>query len=109
VGRATVLAMTSFDDALLRSFPRDEDEFLSDEYDDETPRTPLALAPAQRASLARAVDIGLREHGCDNTLRAAQAWALGQKVPWGRLRDAFEERGGFCDCEVLLNVLDPPD
>ena len=52
---------------------------------------------------------GMREHGCDNTSRATKAWARREEVPWAWLRDALEERGGFCDCEVLLNVLEPPD
>jgi uncharacterized protein DUF2695 len=109
VPRATVAGMTNFDDALLRSFLHyDEDEYLSDEYDDEEPSTPLALQPAQRFSLARAIDAGLREHGCDGTLRAAQAWARREKVPWESLRDALDDRGGFCDCEVVMNVLESP-
>jgi hypothetical protein len=41
VPRATVTGMTNFDDALLRSFfSYDEDEYLSDEYDDEVPPAP---------------------------------------------------------------------
>jgi Protein of unknown function (DUF2695) len=44
-----------------------------------------------------------------NTLLAARTWAAREKVPWGRLQIQLEERGGYCDCEVLLNVLKPPD
>ena len=80
-----------------------------DDHDTAVPRAPLLLEPAQAASLARAIDDGLRDHGCDNTPRAAQAWARREKVRWGWLRSALEERGGFCDCEVLLNVLEWPD
>ena len=106
--RATVTGMTNFDDALLRTFLHyDEDEYLSDEYD-EVPPAPLALQPAQRASLPRAIDAGLRGHGCDGTLRTAQAWARREKVPWEPLRDALGDRGGFCDCEVVMNVLASP-
>jgi hypothetical protein len=101
--------MTNFDDALLRTFlDYDEDEYLPDEYDDEVPRAFLALQPAQQASLARAIDVGLRGHGCDGTLRIAQAWARREKVPWEPLRDALGDRGGFCDCEVVMNVLASP-
>jgi Protein of unknown function (DUF2695) len=110
VWRATVAGMTNRDDALLRSYLRyDEDEHLPDGYDDEIPLGPLPLEPARRASLAWAIDHGLREHGCDNTLLAARTWAVREKVPWGRLQIQLEERGGYCDCEVLLNVLKPPD
>jgi hypothetical protein len=77
--------------------------------DDEIPCAPLALDQVQEASLTQAIQAGLREHGCDNTPRAAEAWARREKVRWGWLRNALEERGGFCDCEVLLNVLEPPD
>lgn len=109
MARATVTGMSRFDDALLCSFLRyDEDEYLSDSCDDEVPPAPLALAPAQRASLARAIDAGLREHGCDTTLRAAEAWARREKVPWGPLRDGLADRGGYCDCEVVMNVLASP-
>ena len=55
----------------------DADDYDADEYDDgfddEVPRGPPPLEPQQRASLVVAIDDGLREHGCDNTLRAAQA------------------------------------
>ena len=106
MARATVTGMTSFDDALLRSFLRsDEDEYLSD---DEVRLAPLALAPAQQASLARAIDVGLSEHGCDTTLRAAQEWSRREKVPWAPLREALQDRSGFCDCEVVTNVLGSP-
>jgi hypothetical protein len=59
--------------------------------------------------LGRAIDAALRERGCDNTLRAAQGWARREKVRWGWLHGVLEDRGGFCDCEVLMNVMEPPD
>jgi Protein of unknown function (DUF2695) len=77
--------------------------------DDAPPCRPLPLEPAACASLAQAIHAGLREHGCDNTLRAARAWARRATVRWGWLRAVLEDRGGFCDCEVVLNVLDEPD
>jgi hypothetical protein len=73
--------------------------------DDERPLAPLALESRERTALMEAIQAGLRERGCDNTLRAAKAWARREKVSWRWLRDALEERGGFCDCEVLMNVL----
>ena len=77
--------------------------------DDDVPRIPLALDAPHRTSLARAVQAGLRDGGCDTTLRSAHAWAQRERVPWPVLRGALEERGGFCDCEVLMNVLEAPD
>jgi uncharacterized protein DUF2695 len=130
VGRATFCSMTNTDDILARIYQAaveaddpygDLDARLGDDYgddyddddydddDDEVPLAPLPLEPAKRASLIRAIDAGLRERGCDNTVRAAKAWARKEKVPWPWLRTQLEERGGFCDCEVLLNVFRPPD
>jgi len=71
----------------------------------EIPRA-LDLEPAQRYALAAAVRAGLRRDGCDNTLRAARAWAGQAGVPWVSLREQLAANGGYCDCEVLFNVLD---
>jgi Protein of unknown function (DUF2695) len=87
----------------------EDDDPYDDDYYTRVPRAPLPLEPEQRTSLAQAIDAGLRDRGCDNTLRAAQAWARREKVRWGWLREALEERGGFCDCEVVLNVFERPD
>jgi Protein of unknown function (DUF2695) len=95
------------DDTLYDGVPYEELDDWSDP-DDEPPRRPLPLQPAQLIALARAIDAGLRAHGCDNTLRAARAWARREKVRWRWLRAALEDRGGFCDCEVVLNVVDDP-
>jgi hypothetical protein len=56
----------------------------------------------QQAALADAVEE--RRRSCDGTLRAARQWAQGAEVDWPRLRRELEENGGFCDCEVVLNV-----
>jgi Protein of unknown function (DUF2695) len=84
------------------------DDLYDDDYYTQVPRAPV-LEPAQTAGLSRAIHAALEERGCDNTLRAAQAWAQREKVRWGSLRNALEDRGGFCDCEVLMNVLEQPD
>jgi hypothetical protein len=110
--------MSEFDEIMLRAFrdhqeseydDYDDDRYDDDRYDDEVPRAPLPLDPAQTASLVRAIDVGLAGRGCDNTLRAAHAWARREKVRWSWLRNVLEERGGFCDCEVLFNVVPPPE
>ncbi len=62
------------------------------------------LTPVQQAALVVAVDAGLQERGCDNTLRAAQHWADGAGVDWPRLRVELQSNGGYCDCEILFNV-----
>ena len=111
--------MTEFDEIMLRAFRDhreseydaryDHDPYDDDPCDDEMPRAPLPLKPAQTASLVRAIDVGLAERGCDNRLRAAHAWARREKVRWSWLCNVLEERGGFCDCEVLFNVVPPPE
>jgi Protein of unknown function (DUF2695) len=61
--------------------------------------------------------VHLSETGCDNTLRHAEAWAQGLGVTWARhmgvtwvrLRSALHSAGGYCDCEVLMNVVDASD
>ena len=74
-----------------------------DELDDlEFDRPGLSLSLDQQAALATAVEERVRT--CDGTLRAAQQWSESAGVAWSRLRRELEDNGGFCDCEVVLNV-----
>lgn len=82
----------------------DEDELDLDPAWDDQRRPALTLAPAQQAALFAAVEAGLQAEGCDNTLRAARQWAEGAGVAWSPLQGQLEGNGGYCDCEVLLNV-----
>jgi hypothetical protein len=90
VGRMTNL----FDDLPWQEY----DEL--DEFDDEQPG--LSLSLEQLAALSTAVAAQMRS--CDGTLRVTQEWAQGAGVAWSRLRRELEDNGGFCDCEVVLNV-----
>ena len=46
----------------------------------------------------------VNEFGCDGTYRWTIRWRdVRAAQPRGLLRQ-FERRGGFCDCEVLINV-----
>jgi len=84
--------------------PRD-----GDPWEDEREVAPvLELDAVQRTELAAAVQAGLCRDGCDNTLRAAQRWATGAGLRWAPLQEQLAGNGGFCDCEVLVNVLPPP-
>lgn len=75
-----------------------------DELDDlECDQPGLSLSLEQLVGLAKAVEARLRS--CDGTLRVAQEWAQGAEVDWPRLRRELEDNGGYCDCEVVLNVL----
>lgn len=80
----------------------DDDDLLWEEY--EEPAVPLRLSASQEAALAAAIEAGVQARGCDNTLRAAREWAAAAGLDWDELRAGLEGRGGFCDCEVLLNV-----
>jgi hypothetical protein len=74
-----------------------------DEPDDLEPDAPgLSLSLERQVALAAAVEE--RRRSCDGTLSAAQEWARAAGVHWPRLRRELEENGGFCDCEVVLNV-----
>jgi hypothetical protein len=70
--------------------------------DRELDRPGLTLSLEQQAALADAVEE--RRRSCDGTLSAAQEWAQRAGVDWRRLRRELEENGGYCDCEVVLNV-----
>jgi Protein of unknown function (DUF2695) len=72
------------------------------EYDERPP--PLLLDEYQRAGLVAAVEAGMRRAGCDNTLRSAERWAAENGMRWPLLREQLEGNGGYCDCELLMNV-----
>jgi hypothetical protein len=84
------------------------DDDLDDEYwDDEPPPLPLSLDAARQRSLAAAIDTGLRERGCDATLRPARVGCGGRRRPAGARTGAAAQRG-YCDCEVVLSVVGEP-
>jgi Protein of unknown function (DUF2695) len=64
----------------------------------------LPIDQDQCRSLFRYLNETIALQGCDNTLHHAQSWAEAHGVPWGRLARALRGLGGFCDCEVLMNV-----
>jgi hypothetical protein len=85
------------------------DDVYEDDYDDEAayPRRTLprlSLTPEQQVELARVIE---ERNTCDGTLRGVEEWARATAgVRWSRLRRELQARGGFCDCEVVLNVYD---
>jgi hypothetical protein len=91
----TVVGMTNiFDDMPWQEY----DEL--DEFDDGRPG--LSLSLEQQAALSTAVATQMRS--CEGTLRVSQQWAESAGVDWPRLRRELEDNGGYCDCEVVLNV-----
>jgi hypothetical protein len=79
-----------------------------EEYDhgqatqDARTATRLSLPPDQQQALSTAVRVRMRT--CDGTMRAAAEWAGTARVAWPQLRHELQENGGYCDCEIALNV-----
>jgi hypothetical protein len=79
-----------------------DQEYADQEFDEQPPL--LMLDEYQRAGLVAAVEAGLLRGGCDNTLRSAERWAEENGMRWPLLREQLEGNGGYCDCELMLNV-----
>ncbi len=47
----------------------------------------------------------LTVHGCDHTLRYTLAWIEAHHYDRELWLDYLQRNGGFCDCEVLMNVV----
>jgi hypothetical protein len=60
-------------------------------------------------SLIAFVDRHVRRDGCDHTHRFSVEWASQVSIDWHDLLDILEANGGFCDCEVVLNLPDDAD
>ena len=45
----------------------------------------------------------LQSHGCDTTLRWTRRWRDARLPRATGLERRFEARGGYCDCEVVMN------
>jgi hypothetical protein len=64
----------------------------------------LPITEHEYNDLMHHLRVHLSDTGCDHTLRHAEVWARGLGVAWVRLRSALHSAGGFCDCEVMMNV-----
>jgi hypothetical protein len=64
----------------------------------------LPIDAAQFRSLLRYLEEMIAMQGCDNTLSHSMGWARAHGVDWGRLSRSLRGLGGFCDCEVGMNV-----
>ena len=66
----------------------------------------LSLTPEQLSELGDYLDAELERAGCGHNLRATRSWLaeMGMKDS-GRVLNALRNRGGYCDCEVLANVV----
>jgi hypothetical protein len=80
---------------------------LKDAYLRADQAASAALMPLDRPqleSLLDHVDAAVASRGCDHTRKATDDWATQHGVELSRLHAGLEEYGGFCDCEVVMNV-----
>ena len=80
----------------LRNRYRDEEE--------ERRREQLCLTREQLTALRDYLEAALEEVPCDHRLTATLRWASAAGVDEAELRRGLAEFGGYCDCEVVLNV-----
>jgi hypothetical protein len=64
----------------------------------------IPLDRAQLQALLDHVDAAVALNGCDHTRATTDAWAEHEGIDLERLHEGLEEYGGFCDCEVVMNV-----
>ena len=69
----------------------------------------IKIASIQIENLKTYIDKKLDSSSCDHSLRFAKDWADSNKFDFNDLIDILEENGGFCDCEVVMNLPDDVD
>jgi hypothetical protein len=80
---------------------------MKDAYLREEQASSAALMPLDRPQLEALLDhveAAVEADGCDHSRRATDAWATAHRVELAGLHVALEEYGGYCDCEVVMNV-----
>jgi hypothetical protein len=50
------------------------------------------------------VDAKLQEHDCDHTLRYSTEFAEASRWDVEKIVESLRANGGYCDCEILMNV-----
>jgi hypothetical protein len=79
-----------------------KDEYLRAQQAASAGRMPLDRP--QLEALLEHVHTAVAVKGCDHTWTATDEWAVGQGIDLARLHEGLEEYGGFCHCEVVMNV-----
>src|SRR5262245_10900853 len=64
----------------------------------------VLLTRRQVEDLCSFVESRIAADGCDHTPRFAREWATTAAIDWDDLLDLLEEHGGYCDCEVTMNL-----
>jgi hypothetical protein len=98
--RSTLPNVTSKDEKARRK--RLKDQYLRDEQAASASLMPLDRP--QLESLLTHVDDAVQREGCDHSRRATDAWASARGIALDALHTGLEEYGGYCDCEVVMNV-----
>jgi hypothetical protein len=62
------------------------------------------LTEARLRSLVDHIDTKVLDVGCDHSTRHAVSWAESEGLEWTDLAGGIEELGGYCDCEIVMNV-----
>lgn len=68
------------------------------------PTWPYPLTRKQIELLDEALYVALTAAGCDGTTRLTRVFLDGQTLPIDDLVEWLKSKGGYCDCEVYLNV-----
>ena len=62
------------------------------------------IEPRQLRALFDVLDRELAVHGCDNTCARTKRWLAENDLPVAKVLAWLRARGGYCDCEVVMNV-----
>ncbi len=65
----------------------------------------MSISTQQLTRLGLYISDALTITPCDQTLHNATKWAEKNKIDEKELVQVLQQRGGYCDCEVLFNVL----
>ena len=77
-------------------------QFLAGARADAEARLPVAKPVL--AALFHQVDSRLEDDPCDHTLRHTEAFIQEWGLDAEPIREWLERSGGYCDCEVMVNV-----
>lgn len=64
----------------------------------------MPLTRSELEHLLEWLDVQVQEHGCDHTHRLTCIWLGEHRKPETRALGALMAQGGFCDCEVAMNI-----
>ena len=87
----------------------DYDLFLEEDYEEhrdemENRETWKAFDYLQMKELKNWLRQSLARRGCDNHLTLTKMWLEERGQPFDKISKALKSQGGYCDCEVLMNV-----